>query len=179
MTNAGAPVHPNTDKERKMFPRPIRVFERVTRIFADQQKTPRLSSLNERMDWVKGGAIIANVRNLWIPAELAASSAPFGYWRGLHPRKRTDFEMALLTRGHQLCATEPRYDLTVIGISRGRTLERVVGRLIAIATAVDEKVIEVVTLDLRRRYGMTAVHVVAQPLQLQPALRSIPSTRRA
>jgi hypothetical protein len=165
-----------------MFARPLAtVFDRALRLFARQdadRKDPAISSRDERTDWVRGGAVLANMRMMPVTADLAASSVPFGYWRGMHPRKRTDLELALLTRGLQLYAAGRRYELSAIGIGRTRTVQRVVRGLIARATRDNEKVIEIASLVARKRYGLTLAHVVAETLQVQPTIREMVESRR-
>ena len=137
---------------------------------ARESRRPRIAGIGERMEWMRGGAILANVRRLPMTAELTAAGMPFGYWRGLHPRLRADFELALLARGQQLQATPLRYDVTVMGMRHARTLQRAARRVIAVASASEQKVVEIMHVEVSRRCGMTCVSVSAQPLQLEPAL---------
>ena len=154
-----------------MFRRPFRLaLERAADVFTPRQAKSPIASVDTRMAWMRGGAILANARLLPVTAELAASGTPLGYWRGLHPRLRTEFELALLARGRQLGAGGSGYEVTVIGMRHARTLQRAARRLIAVASASGEKVIEIVHVEVSRRCGMTSVRIGAQPLRLQPAL---------
>ncbi len=136
---------------------------------ARMPKAP-IASIGTRMEWMRGGAILANARLLPVTADLAVSGMPLGYWRGLHPRLRTEFEFALFGRGQQLGAAGPRYEVTVFGMRHARTLQRAARRLIALATAGGVKVVEIVPVEVSRRCGVASVRVSAQPLWLQPAL---------
>ena len=154
-----------------MFRRPFRLaLERAADVFTPRQATSPIASVDTRMARMRGGAILANARLLPVTAELAASGMPLGYWRGLHPRLRTEFELALLARGQQLGAAGPGYEVNVIGMRHARTLQRAARRLIVVASASGEKVIEIVHVEVSRRCGMTSVRIGAQPLRLQPAL---------
>jgi hypothetical protein len=165
-----------------MSARPISAaFDRAARIFTHNDtdlKDTALLSLDERTDWMRGGAVLANMRMMPVTADLAASSAPFGYWRGIHPLKRTDLELALLTRGCQLRSARHRYEVSLIGIGRARTVHRVVRRLIARATDENEKAMEIASLVVRKRYGLTLAHVIAEPLQVQSTIREVNGSRR-
>jgi hypothetical protein len=97
----------------------------------------------------------------------------------MHPRKRTDLELALLTRGLQLYAAGRRYELSVIGVGRARTVERIVRRLIGLATDDNENVMEIASLVVRKRWGLTVAHVIAETLQVQPTIREISGSRRS
>ena len=161
-----------------MFRRPFTlVLERAAEIFTPDQRRPRFASVGERMEWMRGGAVLANMRLLPFNPEVSATGMPFGYWRGIHPRMRTDLELSLLTRGQQLVAAGRRYEVIVMGMRHARTLQRAARRLIALASAADAKVVEIVHIEVGRRCGMTVVNVVAQPLRLQPALRDFVSAR--
>ena len=156
-----------------MFRRPFTfVLSRAAEALTVLPKPP-IASIGARMEGLRGGAILANARLLPVTAEIAASGMPLGYWRGLHPRLRTEFELALLARGRQLGAAGPAYEVTVIGMRHARTLQRAARRLIALATAAGEKVVEIVHVEVSRRCGMTSVRVGAQPLRLQPALEDL------
>jgi len=153
-----------------MFRPFTQAIDRTTEMFAGESRRPRIAGIGERMEWMRGGAILANVRMLPMTAELTAAGMPFGYWRGLHPRVRAEFELALLTRGQQLRAVTPRYEVTVTGMRHARTLQRAARRLIALA-GTDEKVVEIIHVETSRRCGVTCARVAAQPLRLQPALQ--------
>lgn len=153
------------------------VLERAAEILVPEESQPRIASIGERMTWMRGGAVLANMRTLPFTADIAAAGMPFGYWRGLHPSVRTDLELALLAGGQQFMAAEPRYDIVVMGLRHARTLQRAARRLIALATEKDEKVIEIVHIEIGRRCGMTVVRAGAQPLRLQPALRDFLNSR--
>ena len=153
------------------------VFERAAEIFASDDREPRFASIGKRMTWMRGGAVLANMRTLPFTADVEAAGMPFGYWRGLHPSVRTDLELAMLARGHQLVSAEPRHEIVVMGVRHARTLQRAARRLIALASAAGEKVVEIVHIEIGRRCGMTVVRVAAQPLRLQPALRDFLNAR--
>jgi len=144
------------------------VLDRAAEAFTGRTPKPATASIGTRMEWLRGGAILANARLLPVTAELAVSGMPFGYWRGLHPRLRTDFEFALFGRGQQLGAAAQGYEVTVLGMRHARTLQRAARRLIALATAAGEKVVEIVHVEVSRRCGVTSVRIGAQPLRLQP-----------
>jgi hypothetical protein len=155
-----------------MFRRPFtHVAERAAKILEPETPNARIASIGERMEWMRGGAVLANMRMLRMNAGLTAAGMPFGYWRGLHPRMRMDFELALLSRGQQCVAAEPRFNVMLMGMRHARTLQRATRRLIAMATAADEKLVEIMHVEVGRRCGMTFVELTAQPLRLRPALR--------
>jgi hypothetical protein len=161
-----------------MHRRPItHVFVRAAEIFAPEEKKPRVLSIGERMEWMRGGAALVNIRMLPASADVMAAGMPFGYWRGLHPRVRAGFEVELFSRGQQLRAGEPRYQITVVGMRHARTLQRAARRLIALASEADEKVIEIVHAEVGRRCGTTVATVVAQPLRLEPVMEALSRTR--
>jgi hypothetical protein len=173
MTITGARLStPIFERSQTMFRRSFtHALDRAAEMLVRERRQPRITGVGERMEWMRGGAILANVRVLPMTAELAAAGMPFGYWRGLHPRMRTEFELALLTRGQQLRAATPRYEVTVTGMRHARTLQRTVRRLITLGSAADERVIEIVHVETSRRCGLTWVRAAAQPLRLQPALQ--------
>lgn len=160
-----------------MFPRSItHVFERANQVFA-RTKDAHFES-QERTAWMNCGAVLANARALFLPAEVTVSSVPFGYWRGMSMRSRASLENALLSRGVRLCAWAPRYEVSAFGIGREQILERVVRRMIGFASVDHHKAIEIVRVTTRKRCGLTFVHVIAQPLHVQSANREVAESRR-
>lgn len=126
-----------------------------------------LATSNTDSSRVSPGTLFVHSRRTRFPTELTTTGSSYGYWRIVSAELHQDLDMRVATAGWNLVNCSGRINGAAIGVSRARTEERALRRILNLAVEHSCHAVAIVKIELWQLFGLWSASITAQPLRLK------------